>query len=337
MSDKMAPAPFAERAERFLLLPPQEAEFGSIRAFIGDISVSGVRLRHGEPMDAGRKANLRFRLEGAVSSISIEGEVVWTQSSLSADLNQRHVSGIRFHADGELVERVVDRLSKSGRCHRVKERRLSDRFLLEHALEAEFGELGTIRVLDLASKGARFEAANRIEVGLHGAFRFPIPKSAFEVRAAAETVWCRLRALWGPGEYRYHVGIRITERPELVRLAIGQLTELKLAIKDTHSLKLKLKIARAEEIGPAVEVDTLEDSIPGSEYFQLVQSVRTLLSVPTEDSRYWQDLAVATAATDDIHSMTGPITGKLDQIAVWEYLDRTIDPSIIALAFERHV
>ncbi len=336
MADKMAPAPFAERAERFLLLPPQEAEFGALRAFIGDISVSGVRLRHGEPMEAGRKAKLRFRLEGAVSPITIEGEVVWTQSSLSADLNQRHVSGVRFHADAELVERVVDRLSKSGRCHRVQERRLSDRFLLEHALEGEYGQTGAVRVLDLASKGARFETAQRVEIGTSALFRFPIPKSSFEVRAVAETIWCRLRALWGPGDFRYHVGIRITERPELVRLAIGQLTELKLAIKDTHSLKLKLKIARAEEIGPAVEVDTLEDSLPGSEYFQLVQSVRALLAVPTDDARYWQDLAVRTAATEDIRASTGPITGKLDQLAVWEYLDRTIDPSIVALAFERN-
>lgn len=336
MSDMTAPAPYAERAERFLLLPPQEAEFGTLRVYIGDISVSGVRLRHGEPTEAGRKAKLRFRLDGAASSINVEGEVVWTQSSLSADLNQRHVSGVRFHEDGELVERVVDRLSKSGRCHRVRERRLSDRFLLEHALDGEYGEVGAVRVLDLASKGARFETANRVEIGQRGVFRFPIPKSAFEIRAVAETVWCRLRALWGPDEFRYHVGIRITERPELVRLAIGQLTELKLAVKDTHSLKLKLKIARAEEVGPAVEVDTLEDSLPGSEYFQLVQSVRTLLSIPTDDSRYWHDLAVATAATEDIRSMTGPITGKLEQVAVWEYLDRTIDPSIVALAFEHH-
>jgi hypothetical protein len=196
--------------------------------------------------------------------------------------------------------------------------------------------MGTVRVLDLASKGARFESSHRVAAGTGGIFRFPIPKSSFEVRAVAESVWCRIRAIWGPEEYRYHVGIRITERPELVRLAIGQLTELKLAIKDTHSLKLKLKIARAEEIGPAIEVDTLEDSVPGSEYFQLIQSVRALLAVPTDDSRYWRDLAVRTAATEDIRAKTGPITGRLEQLAVWEYLDRTIDPSIVALAFERH-
>jgi len=111
---------------------------------------------------------------------------------------------------------------------------------------------------------------------------------------------------------------------------------MKMAIKDTHSLKLKLKIAKAEEVGPAIEVDTVEDSLPGSEYFQLVQSVRALLEIPTEDTRYWHDLAVRTAATEDIRSRTGPITGKLDQLAVWEYLDRTIDPSIVAFAFERN-
>jgi hypothetical protein len=73
MADKMAPAPFAERAERFLLLPPLDAAFGALRVFIGDISISGVRLRHGEPTEAGRKAKLRFLLEGAVSPINLEG------------------------------------------------------------------------------------------------------------------------------------------------------------------------------------------------------------------------------------------------------------------------
>ncbi|MFA6955257.1 MAG: PilZ domain-containing protein [Thermoanaerobaculia bacterium] len=336
MPDKMAPPPFHQRAERFLLLPPLEAEFGSHRVVIGDISVSGVRLRHGEPVESGRKAMLRFRLEGESAPIVLECEVVWTQASLSADLNERHVSGVRFHADRHLIERVVDRLTKSGRSHRVRERRFSDRFLVDQGLDGELEHVGVVRILDLASKGARVETPRPIEAGTSGIFRFPIPKSTFEVRAKAEVVWCRLWALWGPDEFHYHAGLRITERPELLRLAIGQLTELKHAVKDTSSLKLKLKIARAEQVGPAVEVDTVEDSIPGSEYFQLVQSVRALLAIPSEDSRYWHDLAARTVTMEDIRARTGPITGKLDQIAVWEYLDRTLDPSIVALAFERH-
>lgn len=336
MADKMAPPPSHKRAERLLLLPPLDAEFGVNRVVVGDISVSGVRLRHGQPLETGRKAILRFHLEGESAAIALECEVVWTQPSLSADLNERHVSGVRFHADRKLVERVVGRLNRSGRSHRVREQRLSDRFLVDFGLEGELEQVGSTRILDLASKGARVETPRAIEVGTSGIFRFPIPKSTFEVRVRAEVVWCRLWALWGGDEYRYHTGLRITERPELLRLAIGQLTELKLAVKDTSSLKLKLKIARAEQLGPAVEVDTVEDSIPGSEYFQLVQSVRALLSIPSDDARYWHDLAARTATVEDIRAQTGPITGKLDQIAAWEYLDRTLDPSIVALAFERH-
>lgn len=336
MPDQMAPPPFQQRAERFLLLPPLEAEFGSNRVVVGDISVSGVRIRHGEPMEPGRRSALRFRLDGEASPIAVDCEVVWTQASLSADLNERHVSGVRFRADGQLIERVVERLSRSGRSHRVRERRFSDRFLVEHGLEGDLESLGSVRILDLASKGARIETSGPVEVGTSALFRFPIPKSTFEVKVRAEAVWSRVWALWGGGEYRYHTGLRITERPELLRLAIGQLTELKLAIKDTSSLKLKLKIARAEQVGPAVEVDTVEDSLPGSEYFQLVQSVRALLALPNDEARYWRELALKTSRVDDIRARTGPITGKLEQIATWEYLDRTLDPSIVALAFERH-
>ncbi|MBI2212944.1 MAG: PilZ domain-containing protein [Acidobacteria bacterium] len=336
MPDKMAPPPFRQRAERFLLLPPLEAEFGAQRVVVGDISISGVRIRHGEPMEPGRKASLRFRLDGETAYLSLECEIVWTQASLSADLNERHVSGVRFRADRVFVERIVDRLSKSGRGNRVRERRFSDRFLVEHGLDGELAGFGSVRILDLASKGARIETTRPVEGGTAGVFRFPIPKSSFEVRAHAEVVWCRVWALWGPREYRFHAGLKITERPELLRLAIGQLTELHLAVKDTGSLKLKLKIARAEQVGPAVDVDTVEDSIPGSEFFQLIQSVRALLAIPNDDARYWKELAEKTAMVEDIRARTGPITGRIDQIAAWEYLDRTLDPSIIALAFERH-
>jgi hypothetical protein len=336
MDEKAAPGASAERPERFILIPPLEAVFGALRASIGDISTGGARIRHGDPIDAGRKAKLRFRLDGSSSSIALESELVWTQSSLSADLHERHVSGLRFLSDPSLVERVVERLSKSGRSHRVRERRFSDRFLVEPPLEGEMERVGAVRILDLASRGARVDVARAVEAGTRGSFRFPIPKSAFEVRAGAEVVWCRVSALGEAGSSRFQAGLRITERPELLRLAIGQLTELKLAVKDTGSLKLKVKIAKAEQVGPALEVDTVEDSVPGSEYFQLVQSVRALLAIPSEDARYWKELAARTAQAAEQGAAAGPIAGRAEQIAVWEYLDRSLDPSIIALAFERH-
>ncbi len=336
MSENATVKPFAERAERFLLLPPVEATFGTMPVNLGDISVSGARLRHSNPIEAGSKSFLRFKLDGAVNPVALEGEVVWTQPSLSADLQERHVSGVRLQGSLETIERVVARLMASGRSHRVRERRFSDRFMLHQALRGELDGAGEIRILDLASKGARIETTEPIGAGEKRTLRFPIPKSTFEVRAGVEVAWCRLSAIYSATEFRHHVGLRITERPELIRLAIGQLSELRLATKDTLSLKLKLKIARAFEKGPGVGVHTVDDAMPGSEYFPLIQSVRTLLASDPEECKYWMDFAAKTAEEPDIRARTGPITKNHEALAAWEYLDRTIDASIVALAFEKH-
>lgn len=332
-----APAqPYPERAERFLLLPPVEATYGAAAVTIGDISSSGVRLRHGNEIASGAKSMLRFKLPGAVTPVALEGEVVWTQSSLSADLRERYVSGVRLHAGLDTVDRVIRRLHDLGRSHQVQDRRFSDRFVLHQTLTGEFDSLGAVRVLDLATKGARLETREKLDPGASATFSFPIPKSAFEVKAQAEVVWSRLCAIWGPDDYRFHAGVRIVERPELVRLAIGQLSELRLAVKDTQSLKLKLKIARALDAGPEVGHETVQDSLPGSEYFPLLQAVRGYLKANEDEGREWKATAEESARAADIRAVAGPIREHVEALAVWEYLERTIDPSLIALAFERH-
>jgi hypothetical protein len=336
MAEEASAHSFTERAERFLLLPPVEATYGSTTVTIGDISASGVRIRHGNEIAPGAKSMLRFKLPGAVTPVALEGEVVWTQPSLSADLRERYVSGVRLHANSDTVERVIRRLHDLGRSHQVRDRRSSDRFILHQALIGQFEGTGDVRILDLSTKGARFETAKEMDRGTAAVFSFPIPKSTFEVRARAEVVWWRLSAIWGADEFRFHAGVRIVERPELVRLAIGQLSELKLAVKDTQSLQLKLKIARALEAGPGVTHETVQDTLPGSEYFPMLQAVRAYLASDENEGRVWSEIATKTSQTTDIRAVAGPIREHVEALAVWEYLERSIDASIIALAFERH-
>ncbi len=313
-----------------------EAMYGSTAVTIGDISSSGARLRHGHEIAAGAKSMLRFKLSGAVAPVSLEGEVVWTQASHSPDLRERHVSGVRLHANAETIDRVFRRLQDLGRSHRVRDRRHSDRFVLHQPVAGQFEGTGEVRISELSTKGARFETGARLVPATRGVFSFPIPKSTFEVRAEAEVVWSRLSAIWNADELRYSTGLRIVERPELVRLAIGQLSELKLAMKDTQSLKLKLKISRALDSGPEISHETVQDALPGSEYFPLVQSVRAYLANKVDEGREWTEIANTTAQSPDVRSVAGPIREHIEALAVWEYLERSIDPSIIALSFERH-
>jgi len=271
-----------------------------------------------------------------VTPVSLEGEVIWTQASMSPDLRQRHVSGVRLHANTDTIERVVKRLQDLGRSHRVRDRRFSDRFLVRQPIDGQFEGTGEVRIIDLSTKGTRFETATCLAPGTEALFSFPIPRSTFEVRSRAKVIWCRIAAIWSENEFRYHTGLRIVERPELMRLAIGQLSELKLAIKDTQSLKLKLRIARAIDAGPEISHATVQDSVPGSEYFPLLESVRAYLEQDPEERRHWGEIAAVTASSPDIRALAGPIRESIEALAVWEYLERSIDPSIIALSFEHH-
>ena len=76
--------------------------------------------------------------------------------------------------------------------------------------------------------------------------------------------------------------------------------------------------------------------MPGSEYFPLIQAVRVYLSKDPEESRTWTEIATKTSQSPDIRAAAGPIREHIEALAVWEYLERSVDPSILALSFERH-
>jgi hypothetical protein len=61
--------------------------------------------------------------------------------------------------------------------------------------------------------------------------------------------------------------------------------------------------------------------------------VREELRLNPEEAQHWYRRARITIADPATRAVAPPIASHPDALAVWEYLDRSIDPTIVSRAF----
>ena len=307
-------------SERFLLEPPISAQFGASPVAVCDISAKGARFRHGQPLEMGQKSVLRLAIDGRPAPLTLEAVVVWTQ--LDAVTNGRFVSGVRTYASAELVDRMLGHLRQTRRANRIEDLRATDRFDLSPLLDGHWNGFA-VRIENLSARGARIETPNQLAAGASDTLRF------MNIEVTATVAWSAIKSV-NPSSYRN--GLAIAEKSEQLRLAIGQLCEHGRAALDTHSLGLKLKIlrARARQLAPTYKT---APGVPAEQYL-LVQSVREELRLNPDEAMHWYRRARISIADPTTRTAAPAIADHPDALAVWEYLDRSVDASIIGRAFE---
>ena len=314
-------------AERFLLEPPLSAHFGVSAVAVCDISAKGARFRHGQPLEMGQKSLLRLTIEGRPAPLTLEAVVVWTQND--ALMKGTFVSGVRTYATADLVDGMLGHLRKAHRANRIEDLRSTDRFDLSPLLDADWNGSG-VRLENLSTRGARIETPDELAAGGSGTLRFAVPDSTMTIDVTATVAWSAVK---GIDPARYRSGLAIGEKSELLRLAVGHLCESGRAGLDTHSLGLKLKIlrARARQLAPSYRI--IEASGVPVEQFLLIQGVREELRLNPDEAMHWYRRARVTIADPATRAAAPAIADYPDALAVWEYLDRSIDPSIIGRTF----
>jgi hypothetical protein len=308
-------------AERYLLQPPLSAHFGDAAVSICDISAKGARFTHSHSLEMGQKSVLRLVLDGRPAPLQLEAVVVWTQVDPIAP--SRFVSGVRTYGAPDVVDGMLDHLQKRKRTTRIEELRRSDRFALQQPLEGRF-DGARVAIEDLSVRGARIATTSPVAAGARGTLSF------MTVEVSAQVAWSAIKSL-DPTTYR--AGLAIAEKAEQMRLAIGQLCESGQASLDTHSLALKLKIirARARQLAASYRaVDVV--GVPAEQYL-LVQCVREELRLNPEEAMHWYRRARLTINDPATRRAAPAIANHPDALAVWEYLDRSIDPSVIGRTF----
>lgn len=322
------PARNLRTAERFLLAPPLAATFGAAAVAVCDISAQGARFRHDRPIETGTKAILQVPIDGRSAPVALEAMVVWTQADATAPGKQ--VSGARTWG---ATDAFITQLKASARTQRIEELRASDRFHLKPPLPATFDSL-PVTVEDLSARGARIVLPASPERGARGSLYFTLPQSDIEVSVAAQVVWSSVKAMAGAVAHSYRAGLMVNEKRELMRLAIGRLCEMNRAALDTQSLRLKVKILRARARQMAPSYREIEASGVPAEQYLLVQGVREELRLNPEEAMHWYRRARIVISDPSTRSIAPPIASHPDALAVWEYLDRSVDPSIVGRVFE---
>jgi PilZ domain-containing protein len=312
--------------ERFLIVPPLAATFGSAPVAVSDISSKGGRFRHEIPLETGAKATLKFA-EPHLMPLILEAVIVWTQQ----EPDGRYVSGVRTYGAPASIDALMAQLHASNRSNRIEELRSSDRFVVQPMIDAMFGAMPA-KLRDISARGARIEHDETVAGDQTAMLAFSLPGSSVRVEVMGRVVWSAVKSLDRASSH-YHSGVFIRDKPELMRLAIGQLSETARAVLDTSSLRLKLRIlkARARELAPSYrEIDT--GGIPAEQYL-LIQGVREELRLNPEEAQHWYRRARIVINDPATRALAPMIADHPDALAVWEYLDRSVDPGIISRAF----
>jgi hypothetical protein len=312
--------------ERFLLEPPISARFGEEIVAICDVSERGARFRHSAPLQTGAKAVIRIGAVPPAPALELEAVIVWTQQEGAG-----FVSGARTFGPPAPVQALLDILRRSRRAQRIEEMRSTERFLLSEALGGVF-DGAPVAIEDLSARGARITLARELHRSETGVLRFEVTSAGLAVEVRATVMWSAMKSIATGVSPTWRAGLLVEEQPERLRLAIGSLTAAGRAAIDPHSLGLKIRIlkARARQLADTVGAPEWT-GIPAEQYL-LVQGVREELKQNPEEAMHWYRRARLLIA--DPPPVARPIAGHPDALAVWEYLQRSLDPSIVARAFE---
>ena len=311
-------------SERYLIAPALSAQFGTTPVFVRDISAKGARFTHAKFLEMGSKAMLQMTIDERSAPFSVEATVVWTEAD--PEFTGRMVSGVRTYAQPEAISGFLKKLQATNRTTRIEELRASDRFYVNPAVEAQWNSQ-PVSLEDLCARGARINSRALLAAGTAGVLRLTQP----EIEVQTHVVWSNVKAV---DPLKHRSGLTVDGKGDQMRLAIGRLSESGRAALDTRSLALKLKIirARARQLAPSHR-DVENSGVPAEQYI-LVQCVREELRLNPEEALHWYRRARLLIKDPNTRSSAPAIADHPDALAVWEYLDRSIDPSIIGRTFQ---
>jgi hypothetical protein len=204
----------------------------------------------------------------------------------------------------------------------VKELRRAERYVAVEQLAGSYGAVSVI-ILDLSDAGVQIEHAQPLRVGMRARFWFRC--GAASVSGQAATVWSHLART--PEKLLYRSGIKLDDGVELVA-ALRSLADQGVIRRDLESLerKRRLLIAREREKSgkPVMTLLRAEPDVPADQRL-LIEQVRSRLRAnPDETARLYERIAAGDRRDE-----------RQDVLAVWEYLERTIELATIVKVFEK--
>ncbi len=210
----------------------------------------------------------------------------------------------------------------------IDQPRSTARFVPERPFPAAFTMAGvtvSVGIRDLSVNGAQIEHPQPIRLSTQERLTI-LP----DVIVPAIVIWSRLT-----GTSTYHSGLRIDEQLDVVAAGIRDLLSRGLVYKGTDTLRkreealLERQKARARHLHV-----TPTQTGPTMEQILLVRHARERMLMHPEESIKWYNRARVTASDEQVRMAGAGRVNREDVLAVWEYLERSIDLRYIVRALE---
>lgn len=221
---------------RYFVVTPLPAEVEGVNADIIDISTRGARLQMTERLEVGRR--VAFTLRTGDAAIHTPAAVVWCDVAALAlhdEESDRYFCGVAFDNSLSLIRHLITDLLTAHAAIPIEESRLAERYRVMASLTASFGELASLRVLDLSIRGARLTTPVLLQPGSSGRLRFTISDNDTHVWLPATVMWSRSAQRKG----RFEAGLRIIDGEDWLRTVIDELSLRDGVAIETDSLRHK--------------------------------------------------------------------------------------------------
>jgi len=214
----------------------------------------------------------------------------------------------------------------------------SDRFVPAQPVVGSFGSVG-FTIINLGIGGLQIEHPDPLKIGNQSRLALEIPAAKLpEMRG--RVVWSRLSRTPNPqGKYLYRSGLRVDEDKDILARSIGFLIKSGRVHLDSHSLERK-KLAQEEKARRAANpvmklVSTRKELEISADQVLLIQHARDRLKSNPQEAMKWYNRAKFSMNEQAVKGTSDSVMPfKEEVIAVWEYLERTIDLPRIAQVFD---
>ena len=205
----------------------------------------------------------------------------------------------------------------------VEEGRLEERYSFLRVIEGVFGSVD-FALADIGEHGLHVQHLSAIKLGTEDTVSFAVTDAGVSVRLHGYVVWSRFA---DPKDTRpYHSGIRVDDPDGVLKSAIKTLLEYRTLRVDEESMARKR--AMLEKRSQATKATRLKQTtqaprIPDDVILLVKQTSLRLQANPAESVRWYNRAKYSlNEAGEQIHA-------RDDVLAVWEYLERSVELSII--------
>lgn len=219
----------------------------------------------------------------------------------------------------------------------VEELRAAERFAAAAPISATFAAY-PVTIVNLSTIGAQIEHAGPIRLGTVGRFMLRLGDVAFDVKGFL--TWSRLsKTPSESGQHLYRSGLRIESGNAEYALALHLLIKAGSMRREPDTLERKRRrlverMAEKNRGGVRMMHFGSADDVPADQLLLVQHARERLLSNPEEAQKWYHRAKYAIthgASNIEIES----VRNREDVLAVWEYLERSIDIQTIARAFDK--